>query len=341
MPLANADAEYAALTAGAGVVDCSERTQLEITGDDRATLLHNLTTNAVRGLTAGDGCESFALDVRGHVVGHFFVFCTPHSLVIDGVPSQAERLLAHFERYHVREQVEFHDRSGEWGELLVAGANAGTAVERVLGAAPERAFGHREISWAGGRDTQKVWLRRVDLVGPGNFLIATARESLPRLQAALREAGVLECGPTALETARIEAGFPWYGVDITDKNLPQEVGRDGRAISFTKGCYLGQETVARIDALGHVNRTLVGVRFAGSEIPEPGDELAAGEGAADAAVGIVTSATLSPRLNAPLALAYVRRGLNVPGAKLRWRGGDAEVVALPIASHEPGVSAPG
>jgi len=343
MPPAEADTEYLALTSVAGVVDCSDRTQLEITGDDRATLLHNLTTNAVRGLAVGNGCETFTLDVRGHVVGHFFVFCTPQSLVIDTVPGQAERLLPHFERYHVREQVEFHDRTAEWGELLVAGPKAAAAVERLLGPVPERALSHREVSWTAGGEAHAVWLRRVDLIGPGDFLIAGPRKTLPRLQAALRDAGVMQCSAAALETARIEAGFPWFGVDITDKNLPQEVGRDGRAISFTKGCYLGQETVARIDALGHVNRTLVGVRFGAGEIPRPGDELWPGEGngEAEAAVGTVTSATFSPRLAAPLALAYLRRGHNAPGTKLHWRSGAAEVVALPVASSEPGMSVPG
>jgi folate-binding protein YgfZ len=133
-------------------------------------------------------------------------------------------------------------------------------------------------------------------------------------------------GPQAFETARIESGMPRYGVDFNEENLPQEVGRDREAISFTKGCYLGQETVARIDALGHVNQRLAGVRFFGSGVPSGGTELAR-EGRI---VGSVTSAAFSPKLDAPLALAMVRREANSPGTRLSSAAGECEVVALPV-----------
>ena len=126
--------------------------------------------------------------------------------------------------------------------------------------------------------------------------------------------------------ARLEFGTPLYGQDITEKNLPQELARNDRAISFTKGCYLGQETVARIDALGHVNRTFCGFRFDGQAIPESGLELSAD----DKVVGHVTSAAFSPRLNSPLALGFVRRERNDPGVTLNSALGNATVVAIPL-----------
>jgi folate-binding protein YgfZ len=134
------------------------------------------------------------------------------------------------------------------------------------------------------------------------------------------------CSCEALEIVRIEQGYPWFGVDISEDNLPQEVGRNLKAISFTKGCYLGQETVARIDALGHVNKTLCGVAFNGEALPTAGLELFA----ADKVVGQITSACWSPKLGRPLALAYVRRGQQTPGTKLTSSLGEAEVVALPV-----------
>jgi folate-binding protein YgfZ len=126
--------------------------------------------------------------------------------------------------------------------------------------------------------------------------------------------------------ARIEAGTPLFGQDITEKNLPQEVARDALAISFTKGCYLGQETVARIDALGHVNQTLCGLRFAGPDSPPPGTELTID----DKVVAHVTSAAFSPRLGGPLALGYVRRGHTLPGTAFTSSRGPASVVKLPL-----------
>ena len=119
------------LTSGTGFVDCSDRTQIELTGDDRAPFLHNLTTAAIKSLQPGQGCEAFALDVRGHTLGHFLVFCTPHSLIIDSVGGQSERLMAHFERYHIRERIEIHDRTAQWGELLLAGERKSRRDSRI------------------------------------------------------------------------------------------------------------------------------------------------------------------------------------------------------------------
>jgi folate-binding protein YgfZ len=126
---------------------------------------------------------------------------------------------------------------------------------------------------------------------------------------------------------RIEAGTPLFGVDFDDRNFPQEVGRNEQAISFTKGCYLGQETVARIDALGHVNQQLTGVRFAGNRVPEPGSELMH----AGKIAGHVTSATLSPQLQAPLALAMLRREHAGIGSLLESSIGACEVIPLPVS----------
>ncbi len=131
MPSTDADSQYAALTSGVGLVDCSDRTQIEVTGEDRAAFLHNFTTGPIRDLQIGQGCEAFVLDLKGHVLGHLLVFCTPETLVLDSVPRQAPRLIAHFERYHIRERVEFHDRGAELRQWLVAGEGA-AALSRGL-----------------------------------------------------------------------------------------------------------------------------------------------------------------------------------------------------------------
>ncbi len=167
-----------------------------------------------------------------------------------------------------------------------------------------------------------MWWRRVEFAGPSGFLISGEPQAIAAAVAELGTAGGVSCSTETLETVRIENRFPKYGVDITEQNLPQEVGRDAAAISFTKGCYLGQETVARIDALGHVNRQLVALRFAGSEIPAAAAELRAGEKPA----GAVTSATFSPRFGAPLALGHVRREFLKPGTRLQSNFGEAEVL---------------
>ena len=272
--------KYTAITAGVGLVDCSDRTQIEVTGDDRRALLHNLTTNDIRNLQVGEGCEAFALDLKGHVLGHLTVYCTPETLILDSVAGEAARLIGHFERYHIREQVEFHDRSSQQRQWLVAGAGAAALLARLGGialaepVAPETAKPRGWLSHGGGRFSgHHVWWRRVEFAGPSGFLIAGQTEAVAAAVADLQGAGAIVCDPETSEIVRIEAHYPRYGVDITAENLPQEIGRDALAINFKKGCYLGQETVARIDALGHVNRQLAALRLDGSAVPAAGAEL--------------------------------------------------------------------
>jgi len=310
------------LVSGAGLVDL-ERTQIELLGPDRASFLHNLCTNEIRKLPLGKGCEAFLTTVQGKTLAHALIFAGPESLVIDTVPGQSEVILAHLDHYLVCEQVTLVDRSAEWSELLLAGDQSEELLGRLtdVGALAAR-LDNAQVTVA----DKSVWLRRTDLVGRVGFLVNAATEDLPAVRAALIGAGAVPCNQHDFEAARIEWGFPLFGVDITDKNLPQEIGRDALAISFVKGCYLGQETVARIDALGHVNKTLVGVRFSGSDVPQSGTDLLV----ADQVVGHVTSAAYSPHLAAPLALAYLRRGSNSLGTRLSSAVGEGEVVALPV-----------
>jgi len=316
--------EYEALTAGAGVVDFSDRTLVELNGDDRAQFLHNLSTNDIRRLQEGAGCEAFLTNVQGKTLAYVYVFAEPDRLVIETGGGMAEKMLAHLDRYLVREKVVLADRGQTHVELYLAGAEADQVLARLDVVPPGAPLGTVGARIAGHR----VQVRRCDYTGPVGYLIESAKDSFEGVRAALVDAGAQPCGREALEAARVECGTPIYGRDITEKNLPQEIARDQRAISFVKGCYLGQETVARIDALGHVNRTLAGVRFEGPQLPETGAALVrAGQD-----VGHVTSATFSPALAAPLALAYLRRGSEAVGTQLESATGPAEVVQLPVRS---------
>jgi tRNA-modifying protein YgfZ len=321
--------DYRTLTERTGMVDFAERTRLEVTGPDRASFLHNLSTNDVKRLSAGEGCEAFFLDARGHVLAHVFLICRGESIVIEGVAGQGEPLLKHLNRYLIREKVELHDRTNDWGEVLVAGAESPAVLAKMVqGALPTGRLANVESELAGQRAT----IVRVDFTQPGGYLVLLdSREAQCKVTEALESHGAVACGRAALEAARIEAAFPSFGQDITEKNLPQEVDRDAQAISFNKGCYLGQETVARIDALGHVNKTLVRVRFEGDRVPSPGTELMAG----DLPAGQITSAVLSPKFGLPLALAYIRRGSNVPGTALTSVLGPAVVIDGGDVKQEP------
>jgi tRNA-modifying protein YgfZ len=321
--------QYAALTQSAGWVDFSDRTQIELIGADCAKFLHNLCTNAVRDLPVGQGCEAFLLNVKGHIVGHVFVFICPNSIVLETMPGQAEKLIGHLDRYLMREDVQLADRTQEWSEIYLAGQQASALLTKLGIQPPEKRLEHTAGQIAGA----EVWLRRVDLTESIGYLVACHRGHLEQMQAALTKAGAVHCNHDVFETARIEAGTPLFDQDITDENLPQEINRDGQAISFTKGCYLGQETVARIDALGHVNRMLRGVKFEPSNKIPPVEAALRSGGNDSKTVGHVTSACWSPRFNAPLTLAFMHRESASVGTALQSDFGPAEVVALPFGTE--------
>ena len=250
------------------------------------------------------------------------VFCGPDSLVIDTVLEQAELLSTHLDRYLIREDVQIRDRTDDWGEIFLAGDQAAELLRRIADQdVPQAALSHRPVNVSGAL----VDVSKVCLAGGTGFLLRCDRAAAATLSESLSTAGATPCDAETFDTARIEAATPLFGRDVTNANLPQEVARDPQAISFTKGCYLGQETVARIDSLGHVNQTLCSVRFDGSTVPPVGTELAVD----GKTVGRVTSSTFSPTLDAPLALAYVRRGHNELGSQLSSDLGTAEVIAPP------------
>jgi folate-binding protein YgfZ len=293
------DREYQALESGRAVVVLTDWSSISVTGADRHRFLNSFCTNDVKRLVPGSSCEAFITNVKGKIVGHGLLHCRDAEMVFFGAPKQAPRLVAHLDRYIIREDVQLRDTTVERSYLLIAGGVP-----------------------AGQLDASMSW----DFVGRGDSKIFEFDPSqVSDVLRSLLTEGFVVTGPQAFEAARIEAGMPWYGVDFNEENLPQEVGRDREAISFTKGCYLGQETVARIDALGHVNQRLSGVRFLGRDVPAIGTELTR-EGRI---VGAVTSAAFSPTLDAPIALAMIRREATAVSTRLESAIGECEVVALP------------
>lgn len=308
--------DYLRLTQTGGYVVLSDWTILSVRGADRAAFLHNVCTNDVAKLKPGQGCEAFFTDVKGHVLAHTIVLCGPDEFLLWGVPGQAPRLSAHLERYIIREDVDVRDLTREARLTVLSGEACQTAIADRRSAAIDQPLAHAALT------DPEVIVARCPWFGDGAILSQSSGGVLELLEMLLQREGAASCDRAALEALRIECGTPYFGVDFDASNLPQEVNRNDAAISFTKGCYLGQETVARIDALGHVNKLLVRVRFQADEIPLAGTAVLAGE----EDVGKITSAAWSPRLDAPLALAMIRRGHEAPGTKLDSPVGTAEVI---------------
>lgn len=305
--------QYESIRNSGGYAVCN-RTQIEITGDDCATFLHSFCTNDINQLEPGQGCEAFLTNVQGKTVGFVFVFRGEKSIFLETAAGQGDSIFGHLDRYLIREDAEIHDRTDRQATFTLGGTGIPDALNSMDCSIPDAMFAHAEFAYGS--------IRRTPTLGESSFSIVVENDAAEEFAAKL--SGLTRCSTETIDIFRVERGIPEYGVDLTEKNLPQEIDRDSTAINFTKGCYLGQETVARIDALGHVNRKLVGLRLA--------DSIAVGTEicSAEKTVGQLTSSVVSPRFGA-IGMGYVRSEHASVGTKLRADDADVEVVALPHA----------
>lgn len=315
-------ADYEALTTGCGFVELGNWSTVAMKGEDRQSFLHNMCTNDILRLSPGEGCEAFCTDVKGKIVAHLFVIAREDQLELLTVPGQAASLIAHLDRYVIREDVQFADLSSEACWFLLAGAESNTSLAALSsGAVPElrEPWQHTQLA-IGEAD---CLIARCKLIWSAGYLLRCSSEEKERVTKHLQATGARPCSADALTALRIESRWPWFEVDFSAENLSQEVDRDQQAISFNKGCYLGQETVARIDALGHVNRKVVLIKFAGETLPTADLELTT----SGKKVGRVTSSCWSPLTQSPLSLATVRRGANAVDSQIENDLGLATVIA--------------
>jgi len=305
---------YHALRSQPGIVDRSDRVRIEVGGSDRARFLHNLTTNDVKRLAVGKGQESFVTSPQGKTLGYVTLAACDDRILLRTDPGGERLVLPHLQKYGVFDDVSLEDVSGTTFEFHLFGAG----VDDILRAGgcelpPEGELNHATLS-LGGVEVRAI--RESPTGRPGLSLVGT-RSDAPSVAACLRTlagaSGLVDVDSELFDILRVEAGTPCFGRDVTEDNLPQEIGRDAQAISFVKGCYLGQETVARIDALGHVNKIMKGVRFLTVEPPPAAGSHLLWEGKT---VGKLTSTVDSPGWGVPLALAFVRTGQAVAGTEL-------------------------
>ncbi len=350
--------EYRAISAGAAIVDRSYRALLEVTGADRATWLHNLTTNQVKNLGRGEGNYAFALNSQGRILFDVNLLVRAESIWLDLDRRFLETAKIHFSKYAITEDVTVVDRSAEFvrfglvgpgavallAELGVANAVAMAQLNHVTielpvadqnrppqadqGAVHAAAAINRSISVA-------VLVVRHDFCGPfGVELFVPAEQAVEFRRECCASGKAVPVGDDAVQVHRIEAGIPWPGHEITDEYLPAETRQLERAVNYQKGCYLGQEVVERMRSRQVVARQLVGLRLDGSAIPALRSEISDPEGRS---IGQVTSSCYSPALNCPIALGYVKTASCATGTALRlaWDGGAAGVVVadLPFTSR--------
>ncbi len=292
--------------------DQSSRVRLEIGGPDRAKFLHNLTTNDVKRLAEGFGQESFVTSPQGKTLAYISLLATDRAILLRTDPGAADSFVPHLQKYGVFDDVSIDDVSPQTFEyhLVGPGLDHLVAALDVDLEAMVKPLRHVEVNLAG----HPVRLIRESPLGESGWTWVGPIEGSKAVLDQFTAWKVAIGEPATFEALRIEAGTPVSGIDVQSGNLPQEVGRDARAINFVKGCYLGQETVARLDALGHVNRILRGGWIEGtSVIPPVGTPLIGDDGKT---VGSITSAAFSANHNAPVFLGYVRVAQANSGTRL-------------------------
>jgi tRNA-modifying protein YgfZ len=302
---------YTAMTEGAALVDRSESGKLALTGPEAKAFLNGQVSNDIEALTPGSGCYAALLTHKGKMLADLRVIDTSEELLVLCERAGLQSLFDALRRFKIGFDCELHKRTLERGLLSLIGPRAQELTGPVPG--DEHASARAEIGPA------PVLLVRTDV---GVDVVCDSADT-DRVRAALTAAGAVQVDDTAAEVLRVEHGRPRYGVDLDDSVIPQEAGLNERAVSFTKGCYVGQETVARLHWRGKPNRHLRGLRL-GEEV-QPGTELRLG----DREVGRLTSVVSSPRVG-PVGLAIVRREAK-PGDVLDAGGVSAEVVDLPFA----------
>jgi folate-binding protein YgfZ len=315
--------DYRHIREDAAIGAIAPRQQIAVAGPDRATYLQGLLTNDIPALSAGTGCYAAWLTPQGRMLTDMHVLESGGMILLDVPVETANATRERLDQFIFTENVQVESLAGKLSSVWIHGPKAPAVVGRVLSDPPSlaawRDYQHAPLQFRG----EAVSVARIDQLGVPGFCVYLEPSRERDLIGALTEAGAREVSREALEAARIEAGYPIFGVDMTDDTIPLEAGIEDRAISMSKGCYVGQEVIIRVLHRGHgrVARKLVTLRIDGL-VSERGARLFA----ADRDVGFVTSAAVSPRLGT-VAMGYVHRDFVATGTTIEAAADSGRVPA--------------
>ncbi len=324
-------AEYRQLRESVALLDKNYRAYLDFTGPDRVRYLNAILTNNIKDLRENHGSISLFLNPQGRILAEIETYELPEKLFCVSYASIREPLIAALDKYIIMDDVTLTDRTADFATLALAGPKAALLAEELTGV---------DLADLAGLETRLVSVQRIPCrlgkrslggAASAEFLVdrAHAQELWKILLEAARKHGGGPAGYQALSALRLEQGIPWYSYDFGEKQIPHEAGLQDSHISYTKGCYTGQEIVERVRSRGQVNRVRVTLKYDTPQPPAPGTPLLA-EGKE---AGYTTRAAFSPKLNAPIGMAYLRREKSTPGSTVELPDtmGSATVLATPIA----------
>jgi folate-binding protein YgfZ len=325
-------AEYQAARDGVALVDTNFRSVFSLAGPDRVRYLNAVTSGNIRDLSPGQSGLGLLLNAQGHMLAELITLALEERLLVLSHAFLRQRTFEILDKFIIMDDATLTDETAQTGSLAIEGPKAPEVLRELTGIEyaqlPQGAHFTASLEFSGAALPCRVLCR--SLFGfPGAELLLP-RDSLvsawEALGTAARARGGSPIGYRALNMLRLEAGIPWFGTDFDEHHIPQEAGIETTHISFTKGCYTGQEIVERVRSRGHVNRRLAGLLFSGAEAPASGTPIIAPDGAE---AGHVTSAAFSPLAGKAIGMAYLRREYLQPGTKLQYSGTSAEVMEMP------------
>ena len=325
---------YDAARRGAAFFDRADRGFIVVSGKDRASYLHGLLTNDVAALKAGEGCYAAYLTPQGRMIADLWVYELGDVILLVMSRDVKDTVLTKLDQFIFTEDVQLGDVSSTFACVAIVGPGAAKVTTQALAGVPLEALaalgehGNVRAEFSG---RAAIAARVTDTGEPGYDLFVEAAQG-ESLKAALRAKGASELDAPLVDTIRIEGGVPKFHRDMDEETIPLEAGIESRAISLTKGCYVGQEVIIRVLHRGHgrVARRLVGLTLEGDVIPRPPAAVRSG----DREVGHVTSSAGSPALRCPVALAYVHRDFVAEGTRVTVDGASATVTALPFVPRQ-------
>lgn len=305
------------------------RGKIQMTGEDRASFLHGFCTNDIKQLTPGEGCEAIATSIKSRILGHIFVSCHEDKILLDTAVGNDADLFMHLDKYLITDDVELTPQTSIRGQFLLAGPNAFETL-KTLGWVSKDLEPNQHTTFS--KDSEEIFIQCVEWFNGKSYLIIVPLMMTANSWNEIISQEVQPSGWQAFESIRIENKFPDYGRDMTQDHLAQELGRDDKAISFNKGCYLGQEPIARLDAMGHVNKILTKFTLdtniedlqslVGQKLFHPTE---------DKELGRLTSVAKSTDGKWVIALGYSRTRETEPGMELSAKEAPNGPVAVTIS----------
>jgi folate-binding protein YgfZ len=309
------------------LIDKNYRAYLSFTGSDRVRYLNAILTNNIKDLANGQGNVSLLLSPQGRILAEIETYAFADKLFCFSYAMIRERLIETIEKYIIMDDVTLTDETQQYGTLAFEGPQAAKIVSELTAIDLAKTNELSSTDATIGAIPCRIVKRSPDEIPGAEFVVERRQlESLWNvLESAVRKHGGGPMGYSALSAHRLAQGVPWFGYDFGEKQIPHEAGLQDSHISYTKGCYTGQEIVERVRSRGQVNRQRVHLIFTGASVPAPGEPLTLD----GKEVGFVTRAAMRYSLGAPIGMAYIRRENAAAGSELRWTGGTARVSKFP------------